>query len=297
MQEYLMKKIAKSNNMNALFFNKIDNFKRSKEEEFLINGETILPEFEGDDSVRYYFNSLGFRSDEFTKTHKGTHVLFAGCSETEGFGGNLEFSWPHMVYTELCKTEKLSGFFNLSRGGWGNEIIIANIIQYINRYGKPDKIYMLLPNLSRIFEYVGQSENLEKYRHIQLTPYWSKKDLKELNGENRKRQTIEHQRGMIPSFIILIKLFEEYCMSNSIELRWATWSQEDGKNYKNLNVFNSFITLPDDGDVFLESKTFTTSDELKKKYLLKKRDGHHGYLYHHIWSQRFLGQTDHKDKA
>jgi hypothetical protein len=297
MQKYLMKKIARHNNMNALFFNEVDDFKRSKEEEFLINGEIILPEFEGDDSVRYYFNSLGFRSDEFTKIHKGTHVLFAGCSETEGYGGNLESSWPHMVYTELCKRETVSGFFNLSRGGWGYEIIIANIIQYVSSYGKPNKIYMLLPNLSRVFEYVGQSENLEKYRHIQLTPYWSKKDLKEINGENRKRQTIEHQRGMIPSFIILMKLFEEYCISNSIDLRWATWSYKDFENYKNLDVFNSFIELPGEVNILLESKTFTAKDESEKIFLLKKRDGHHGYLYHHLWAQRFLDQTDPKDKA
>lgn len=294
MQEYIMKKISESKNMNALFFNKIDSVVRSKEEEFLINSEKILPEFIGDDKVRYYFNSLGFRSDEFLENHTGKHVLFAGCSETEGFGGNLEDCWSHMVYTELCKKEKISGFFNLSRAGWGNEIIIANIIQYISRYGKPDKIYMLLPNLSRMFEYVGQEENLETYRHTQLTPYWSQKEVKGNDGEKRKRQTLEHQRNMIPSFLILMKLFEEYCMSNNIKLVWGTWAQEDGANYKNLNVFNSFIKLPDHADVLLKSKNFLPKDKEKRKHLLKKRDGHHGYLYHYMWAQSFLGLLDTK---
>lgn len=105
-----MQPILEGFNNRALFFNKIDYKLRDKEEEFLICHEELNEKHNQDDTVRYYFNSLGFRSDEFIKNHNGKHILFAGCSETEGTGGNLESNWPYMVYSELCKKKKFLDF-------------------------------------------------------------------------------------------------------------------------------------------------------------------------------------------
>ena len=295
-EDYAMGKIVQRPSIQAVFFNKIDSVVRSEEEEFFIRGEkeTILEDFKEDNSVRYYFNSLGYRSDEFKKNHDGEHILFSGCSETEGVGGNLDSIWAHIVYTELIKKNKLSGFFNLSRAGWGHETIIMNIMEYIKEYGKPDKIYMLFPNISRKYEWDRSSRNEEHYTHRLKTPYWSDEpDELYLFGETRTKQTLEEQRSDIIRFTILLKVFEEYCSSNNIKLQWSSWDQQDAENYKNLKVFKNFILLPDKAEVILESR-YLNLDSNTEKTKFRKRDWHHGYLYHYLWAQRFLGIVDTK---
>jgi hypothetical protein len=294
MKEYFMNKIKEQPYLNALFFNKLDIKKRSDEEEFLIVGEVILEEFKGDDSVRYYFNSLGYRSDEFTDLHDGEHILFAGCSETEGYGGNLDTNWAYIMYTELAKKKKLSGFFNLSSAAWGHETITNNIMRYIESYGKPDKIYMLLPNIARKYEWEGTHKNREHYAHKLKTPYYVENHISEWFGEPRLQQTLEEQRSDIVRFTILLRMFEEYCISNGIDLIWSSWSEPDAINYKNLNVFKKFVLVPYKAEVLLESKSFVV-DKDKEKYLIRKRDWHHGYLYHYLWAQTFLNLVDTND--
>ena len=291
-EEYRMKSVYKNLFTHAIFFNTIETVNREKEEEFLIAGEVPKINYNQDDSIRYYFNSLGYRSDEFTKFHGGEHILFAGCSETEGMGGALESCWSYMTYKKLSETKNVSGFFNLSKGGWGHDVIISNIIQYINAYGKPNKIYMLLPELSRNFKWMGQIDETEKYLYISKTPYYFLNDTRLANGKIKERQGLEEQRNLIPKFINLLKLFEEYCASNDIELVWSTHSFPDGKNYKALNVFKNFIEIPGVDYILSKSKYLLNEELYNKKDLLDKRDGHRGYLFHYHWSQRFLGLTD-----
>lgn len=294
MKEYLMKKIRKSRHSHALFFNTIDTVERSDEEEFKIYGETYDEKYDKHNSVRYYFNSLGFRSDEFTDSHNGEHVLFAGCSETEGVGGNIESCWSYMVYEKLSEAKKLSGFFNLSRSGWGHDVIIPNIIEYISKYGKPDKIYMLLPNLSRDFEWKGIDSEEEVYIYSTKTPYFLNEKIILSDGTKREKQSLEEQRKLIVKFIVLIKLFEEYCLSNDIELVWSTWSILDGKNYQSLNVFKNFIEMSGTKEIILKRNNLLDKEVYGNKNLLRKRDGHHGHFYHYWWSQTFLGLVDTK---
>ena len=294
-EEYTMKKVQKDAHTHAIFFNTVDKVDRKKEEEFLISGEIISKYYDQDNSVRYYFNSLGYRSDEFTKFHDGEHVLFAGCSETEGVGRNLDKCWSYMTYKKLSETKKISGFFNLSRSGWGYDVIIANVMQYINTYGKPSKIYMLLPNLSRGLEWGGLDHEEEVYYHSQKTPYFFFNNTMLVDGTVRDRQSLEDQRVGIVNFINLLKLFEEYCLSNNIELVWSTWCSPDGINYKTLNVFKNFIQMEEPSEIISKGKELFDNKMYSQKNLLKKRDSHLGYLSHHWWSQRFLGLIDTND--
>ena len=291
-EEYKMKKVHKTKNTHAVFFNTVDPIVRKKEEEFLIGGEILNKKYDQDDSVRYYFNSLGYRSDEFTEFHDGEHILFAGCSETEGWGGNLDSCWSHMVYKKLSETKKISGFFNLSRAGWGHDVIIANIIEYIKTYGKPSKIYILFPNFSRSFNWSGWDNEQEIYEYIVKTNYYSPNDVVLPSGKLVERQGLKEQRESIVKFINLVKLFEEYCISNNIKLMWSTYVPEDEENYNNLKVFKNFIKMSDTKESILNSDHILSKAKNKEKNLLIKRDGHSGYFYHYWWSQRFLGLID-----
>ena len=297
-KKYLMQPILENSKSRALFFNKIDYQVRTKEEEFLIDSEQLNKEYNQDDTVRYYFNSLGFRSDEFIKNHNGKHILFAGCSETEGCGGNLESSWPYMVYSELCKKEKISGFFNLSKAGWGHEVIISNIMSYINDYGKPDTIYILLPNMGRIYQWEDSSDDKEHYFY----KYFFADTVKETNRKKKpnapyliRNLTVEEQRNVFATFTILMKLFEDYCISNNIKLFWSTWDYSDAINYNNVNIFKKYIKFISQKEFITKNQNFFINEIKTNKNWNAKRDGHHGYFHHCLWAQQFLGKIDTKD--
>lgn len=97
----------------------------------------------------FKLNSSGLRSDEFTEVHDGKHILFAGCSITFGDGMPLDYIWPKIVYNEIAKTEKVSGYFNVGRPGASNIWIIMQIFKYIELYGMPDVIFINLPDSDR----------------------------------------------------------------------------------------------------------------------------------------------------
>lgn len=291
-KKYIMKPILKNEMIKSLFFNEIDSTSRKPEELFVNSGEG--PEnqkINKDQTITYQYNSLGFRSDEFVEHHDGMHILFAGCSETEGVGGSLESCWSYMTYKELEKINKTSGFFNLSRYGWGYDIIISNIMTYIKKYGKPNKIFILFPNIGRSYKWKDiDNQDYEVFSYLGSIPN-SVKYIS--NDESWKRKlTVDEQRSHFINFTMIIKLFEDYCNSNSIDLMWSTWDPHDSLNYDNVGVFNNYFKMVDDIDFVKKNKDFFLKEIEPRKDWEKKRDGHSGYLFHYIWSKSFLDQFD-----
>jgi hypothetical protein len=84
--------------MTKRLYHKIvkDLFLNNKDLIFNTMGETDLdfrknyPESMLDD-----FNSFGFRCDNFIDTHNGKHILFMGCSETQGSNHGLDEAWAY----------------------------------------------------------------------------------------------------------------------------------------------------------------------------------------------------------
>ena len=77
------------------------------------NSEELLLDYEKklhvkpDNKISYKYNNLGFRCDDFTSSHSGAHILFAGCSETEGASNALEECWANVLYNKIKKDTKL----------------------------------------------------------------------------------------------------------------------------------------------------------------------------------------------
>lgn len=287
-KEYIMKPIKKRDLIKALFFNEIDNTVRFPEEKFINSGENKeLKDIKKDKMVVYEYNSLGFRSEEFTRDHSGDHILFAGCSETEGVGGNLDSVWSYMVYSELSKNNEVSGFFNLARYGWGYDIIISNIMAYINHYGKPDQIFILFPNLGRFYQWENSDSDVEIFYYKGAIPNNSKE-----KSSWKRKISIEEQRSNFIIFTMLVKLFEDYCISNNIDLKWSTWDREDIQNCINAGVFKNFVDMEDPYTFIKNDQDFFLSKIKIRDGWEWKRDGHSGYLFHYIWSKSFLDQID-----
>lgn len=293
-KEYRINNIEKRRHNHALFFNELDFLHILEPDKFLHPGEAsrgIIPDPK--DNIIYNYNSIGFRSDEFTKEHNGKHVLFAGCSETEGAGDNLDNCWAGMVHSHLSKSNHLSGFFNIGRSGWGWQVIIANIFEYIKHYQKPDELFVMFPNLGRFYDWI-EKDGEEIYIYDGAIP-------NNANGNHPKAKvkkeklTVKEHRLLLVDFTLAIKMLEEYCRSNNIKLLWGTWDEDDEYNYGVLK-FNNFVSFIPKEKFIKDNYDFYMNDIRKRKYWERKRDGHNGYLSHYIWAQGFIDRLDKQDQ-
>lgn len=282
---YKMDKIKKNLASESLFFNNLEKIKRYAEERFIHSAENKIKLNKEMPEVEYLFNSFGFRSDEFKTEHDGEHILFAGCSETEGVGGNLDSCWAYMLYSELLKEKELSGFFNLGRAGWGYARIISNIVSYIGSYGKPNKIFILFPNLCRFYIWhKNASEYMEVFEH---GSYDIDNDQIEIYPDTRKRLNVEKQREFFVNFVMLMKIFEEYCVASNIELFWSTWSKNDLENLKQVDIFKKYVEM-DSANFLRENEDYLLDIQKNRQDWASKRDGHSGYISHLLWYKKFF---------
>jgi hypothetical protein len=99
-------------------------------------------------------SSGGWRSDPFKTEHVGEHILFAGCSMTMGDGLEKEDTWGYKTYQKIAETKSVDGFYNIAQSGFTCTEIINYVYKYINDYGKPDAIFIFLPDPGRDMKYV-----------------------------------------------------------------------------------------------------------------------------------------------
>lgn len=229
---------------------------------------------ENDTSVLYHLNKDGFRSNNFQKNHDGTHILFAGCSETEGVGGNLDSCWAYMLYEDLNKHNKLSGYFNIGKSGFGWQKIISNCLIYFDQVAVPDYLFIMLPDVNRFFNWEKEIQS------------WTYKQDYNLDFE-------VHQQKMI-DFILSWKLFVKFCKEKNIELLFSTWDLTN-VSYINHCNFDNFIKINYSNEAIadlIDVKLFNDSD--KKQIFFSKRDGHQGYGKHFLWKEAFLNEIGEK---
>ncbi len=98
------------------------------------------------------FDIHKIRTNMYTKNHNGKHILFAGCSVTHGVGIEDEMDiWSSIVFNEITKKEKVSGFYSVAYPGHSITLQVSLIMRYISQYGKPDVIFFNLPSTARTF--------------------------------------------------------------------------------------------------------------------------------------------------
>ena len=175
--------------------------------------------------------------------------MFAGCSVTWGTGLPIEDTWSYKLYKDFASHEELSGYFNLSYPGAASTEIIHNIMKYIKRYGKPDKIFLMLPEIMR-------GVHFEKSAAIMHT-------------------------------IQVYDLFESYCDATNIELLSFTWDLEDisGGYIQTANDFmgDRFKTFHRiDYNKFAKSMYDFAMKSGDKSMLFNAADGQHFGIAHHV---------------
>jgi hypothetical protein len=253
---------------------------------------------EDDGLVSYEYNLDFFRCDDFTTLHNEKyHVVFGGCSETEGVGGNLNESWAYKVYSELKEKYDVGGYYSLARSGNGWHKIALSLINYVEKYGKPTHFFVILPNVGRNFYWDKEKKSwkyLQKYvkrssrrKFIQGdTPNKTHKPHPEENLfdiDEYKRQYME--------FAIGWKILIAYCKSNNIKILYSTWSYEENDNFKKLDSQNKlFFTLNHQDCMKFILQRYPDLNVVKK--MLKKRDGHLGDVVHEYWKSVFMEEIE-----
>lgn len=260
---------------------------RSNLELFRQNGNIFK-----DHDVEYSLNSHGLRSDEFSLEHSGMHILFAGCSNTYGLGTDVDNVWAHKVYSKIKETNKVSTYNNIGINAGSVIEIVFHVFRYIEKFGNPDAIFILLPERDRDDEFFFD----------------------------------EHQDKYSDSFNLSIyHALEMFCRSNSITLISSTWVS----NYRNLwdsfSIFSNYQgpspkkivlgpkirnenTIFDDYLKYCKTFQYFDQDRIIKDlyqysldnpkdtnmYNAKDEGRHFGNAFHYAWSnqlhERFLNE-------
>lgn len=223
---------------------------------------------DSDQIIEYKLNKEFFRSDNFKTDHQGLHILFNGCSETFGEASPIEDNWSYRVYNKITENYDASGYYNIAKPGASWEDIILNSHHYINSYGSPDLLIMLMPNLPRNYSFNIDKEEWEI-------------DFKGIEDKNQKEYFYLYS-DLFVSKITSLYNFIKYCESINTKVLWSTWSFPENKDILQTKLFD---------DSFIEIKTFkvnTIPDKLDK-YAIERRDKlHRGNMFHEYIANNFL---------
>jgi hypothetical protein len=224
--------------------------------------------------VEYKYNSDFFRSDHFKKEHEGLHIVFSGCSNTEGVGSNINQTWSHMLHSKISERILTSGYFNLGKGGCGWHNIISNFEHYVNNFGAPDILVVLHPNILRGYEW---DNDFDRWSYSQVDPI-SKETI------NDQTKIKLHKENFL-NWVVAWNLFIEYCTTIGTKVLWSTWDTYEDRNILDLEIFKSnYITIGEPSDDLIMSHC---PDGKCKDTDIHARDGHPGYLNHKNWYNGF----------
>lgn len=225
-------------------------------------GNNIEFEYFGD---IYKNNSYGVRCDEFTKEHKGKHILFAGCSITAGTGLQQDETWASRVYSLIKNKEEVSGYYNIGvPGASTSDIILSEIMKYCREFGNPDVLFLMLPGTDREYRF--------------------------LNSEDAVKESIFRY------FLVI----DQYCRSNNIKLYAFTWTQSisglttwvhpDWIEYNFLyELFDTFYEV-DEKKLMSDIYEYQISNKEDKKAFLASDNDHPGNMWHYAWSNFIYGR-------
>ena len=201
-------------------------------------------------TITYKLNNFLFRSRHFEKLNlNNTNILFGGCSQTFGEGLPEEYVWTNMLIKKLKKENTFNNItdYNIGMTGDSIDLCIKNVIGFIEEFGKPNHIFLCLPDIGRSIFY---SDRYKEYSIFYMNPgFLYLKDLQKRNMLQNYKYEDNIQRHSLT-----IKLFEKYCSEAGINLFWTTWDTQDAKLYNELN-FSNFVYLEGlDPDVLRKKK-------------------------------------------
>jgi hypothetical protein len=186
----------------------------------------------------YKINSDMFRDKHFeTLKLEDYNVLALGCSFTFGQGLPEEYVWPRILESEMKKFMPETKVFNLSQPGIGIDIIINNAIAFIDKYGAPDTIFALFPDINRKMYYEPLTKTYEVYV-ARFSHFKLRKEQRTLHNKTK----IYNYEDSAYDMINHIKTLESFCKNAGIKLVWHSWPENDINLYSLMN-FRNYTTF------------------------------------------------------
>lgn len=183
--------------------------------------------------IEYNINSRGFRSKEFINE---VDVLTSGCSQTFGVGMLEEYCWPNL----LVKNNNLT-LSNISYPGTSAQTMVEDIFKYINEFGNPKHIRMLVPDFLR-FKFLKPMEanfyvNSARGGYGEFINTISFID-QSLGKYEKIPVPIEKVMPFSVPFrtsLMHMKMLEQYCHMSGIDLKWTTWNNDLKEHFNKHN--------------------------------------------------------------
>lgn len=201
----------------------------------------------------YRINSHGYRGDHFKVLDRNNiNILYGGCSLTFGEGLPEELTWPYLL-TEKIKNQypsKQVNYYNLSQPGLSISGVSRLCFDYFKKYGHPDYLFLMLPNIMRGLVYSkhqGYKTIAPNMQSVIADPI-VKKYFQNVIPENVWLQAFD-----------LMNIIEQYCESVGITL---VWNATDREIWKQLN-YKFFVNKIEDQYSLIKPKTIKITNELK----------------------------------
>lgn len=182
----------------------------------------------------YILNSNGLRCDEFTELDRPDHILFAGCEYTLPINEDLNNSWSYNLYRYFLG---MTGTFrSLSYPGADPQKIVSNIIKYVDLYGAPSRLFVLMPEIIRQYGYWPEGK------------VYKPKMYRQLNSEDGVEHNAMAEPNNVPfnllalNYVRSIRVLESFCMAHKINLLWTTWDKETSDLLKSIGFTYFFET-------------------------------------------------------
>jgi hypothetical protein len=229
----------------------------------------------------FSINNYGHRSSDFLSLDNSkTNILFAGCSMTFGESLPEKYSWPHYIINKIKQKDSSVGSTDiLSYPGGSTDKIIKNVFRYIDKIGKPDYIFILLPDFFRDVTYDNESANYK----IKMMY-----DLK----NNKKFDGLEYVSvyDMFTQYKTNYEILEIFCRSLGIKLFAGSWYTPAGKAMK--KIFTDFVEFSNEDVLkYFKSKSFDQEyyNGLDHRFDFDSADdAHPGTMFHMMVGDTFL---------
>jgi hypothetical protein len=226
----------------------------------------------GDELFEYARNSDGYRSEDFQKNPK---FIFAGCSETFGESAEYETTWAYKLFNKIKSEDDV--YCNIGLPGLDISLVIYHVFLFIEKYGKPETIFMLAPQFNRLIE-----THKDKTTTLMLSVDPEDGSHKMDNIEYVDERVIDAVRSVN---LLQIKSFEEFCRLSNINLIWGTWCPESNKKVQKEQIFNNYINIlvtKDIADLAIE-----LGYDVKNIKVSRSDGNHHGEVFHDHWAKLF----------
>lgn len=211
---------------------------------------------------QFFCFSSGRRKDSYNpqnqEINKYYDFVFSGCSETHGDwiskpsakDGDFSKIWGFQIADKLNLNKPL----NLGMGGFSAHAIVKDLMHHCIINGNPKIIFVLFPDFGRYPHVINKkitaknlSNNHDYIQHFYLSPK-EEYDFPPLSrAPHEATEVLSYKQSTYMNLQSII-MFEQYCKSNNIYLKYSSWDYLANKVLEkskslNPNLYSGYTPL------------------------------------------------------